>query len=262
MRATINNPPINLYDYKLSADLLALVNSVENRTDIKIVILDSANPDYWIAHYDIHFISAKFPALPPANVSLVGAAILETRTKLATLPVIFIAEIDQHATGAGNELAVQCDMRFAGPNTRLSQFEIGFNAPPGAGGVQFLVNLIGRARAFEYILSGDYVDAPTAERYGWINRAYASKQQLRQGVDALAQRIATFPKSGLSAIKARINVDKPSDASLKGDNDVFAKQVQTPESEKGSDRYLKLSNNEQGNAFELNLPDGLVELQD
>ncbi|KAI4164773.1 MAG: hypothetical protein LQ342_001748 [Letrouitia transgressa] len=260
LRATLNNPPINLYDHQLSADLLSLVRYLENRTDIKVVILCSANPDYFIAHYDIHLIDIKSPPPPPTNTTEVGLALLATRTKLATLPIIFIAEISGQASGAGNELIVQSDMRFAGPNTKLSQLEVGFGLLPGAGGLQFLVNLIGRARAFEYILSGNSVDARTAEAIGWVNKAYASRHELHDGVQSLAQRIATFPKAALAAIKQRINFDKPSDESLNGDNDIFYALSATTEAQRRADRYLELSDNQVGNQFELNLTEDLEEL--
>ncbi|KAL9608822.1 MAG: hypothetical protein Q9167_006357 [Letrouitia subvulpina] len=260
MRATLNNPPINLYDYQLSTDLLNLVRYLENRTDIKVVIFSSANPDYFIAHYDIHLIDIRSPPPPPINATEVGFALLATRTKLATLPIIFIAEISGRASGAGNEIIVQSDMRFAGPNTKLSQLEIGLGLLPGAGGLQFLVNLIGRARAFEYILSGNPVDAQTAEAIGWVNKAYASRRELHDRVQTLAQRIATFPKAALAAIKERINFDKPSDVSLKGDNDIFFALSTTTEAQRRSDKYLELSDNQIGNQFDLNLTEDLEEL--
>ena len=259
MRAVMNNPPINLYDYKLAADLYSLVSSLENNTDIKIVILSSANPDFWIAHYDLRLHNPVHPPPPPTNATTVDLSILSTRTKLATLPIIFIAEIDGRATGLGNEIAVQCDMRFAGPQLKLSQFEVGFGLIPGAGGIQFLSTLIGRARAFEYILSGRTVNAATAEAIGWINTAYPSKHQLHEGVTSLAQRIAAFPRPALAAIKARINAKKPSDADLKIDNDIFYELF--PTALNAANRYLELSADQSGNQFELDLTKGLEELQ-
>ena len=88
---------------------------------------------------------------------------------------------------------MQCDIRYAGPSALLSQLEVGFGLLPGAGGVQFLVKLIGRARALEYMLSGRGVDAETAAGMGWVNRAFGSGGDLRREVDALAERIAEFP---------------------------------------------------------------------
>lgn len=92
-----------------------------------------------------------------------------------------------------NELAVQCDMRFVGFGARLSQIEVRFGVFPRAGGIQFLVSLIGRARAFEYILLERSIDTKTAAAIGWANTAYASNEQLRNEVDALADCISSFP---------------------------------------------------------------------
>lgn len=260
LRATINNPPINLYENKLSVDLFSLVNSLKNQTDIKVVILASANLDFWIAHYDIHLISAQDPPPPPVNVTEVGARLLSSANSIATLPVIFIAEIDGRVTGAGDEIALRCDIRYAGPRTRLSQFEVGFNLLPGAGGVQYLVKLIGRARALEYILSGRSVDAETAAAIGWVNQAFSSPEQLRHEVDALAHRIASFSGPALAAIKQRINASSnPSAQSLAEDNAIFVELTSLPEAQAASTRYLELSENQSENAFELAVPANLEE---
>ena len=93
-------------------------------------------------------------------------------TGSVTLPVVTIAKLRGRARGAGSELALACDMRFAArENAVLGQPEVGFGVLPGAGGVQHLARLLGRGRAMEAILGADDFDADQAERYGWINRA-------------------------------------------------------------------------------------------
>ncbi|KAM0798271.1 ClpP/crotonase-like domain-containing protein, partial [Usnea florida] len=224
IRATINNPPVNLWDYKLAADFSTFIETLAktaNTSDVKVVILASANPDFFIDHIDIHALSAASPERPPANGTLTGVQLLRTEAYLQTLPIIFIAEINGRTTGAGNEVAVQCDIRYAGPGAKLSQLEIGFGELPGTGGLQFLVSLIGRARALEYILSARSVDAIEAAAIGWVNKAYGSEKELTEGVTALAERIATFPKQGLAAIKSRVNVQKPTEMDIRGDNSLF-----------------------------------------
>lgn len=261
LRASINNPPINVYDKKLSTDLFSLVTSLHNQTDIKVVILSSANPDFWIAHYDIHILSAKNPPPPTDNGTETGLRLLSTVNSLTTLPVVFIAEISGRAHGAGNEIAVQCDIRYAGPGTLLSQFEVGFNLLPGAGGLQYLVALIGRARALEYILTGRTVNAETAAAIGWVNKAFLSKELLRQQVDALAHRIASFSGPALAAIKRRVNVSKPSVQSVVDDNAIFSELLtQQPAAQAAVDRYLELSRDQTTSPFELALTDNLVEI--
>ncbi|KUJ23750.1 ClpP/crotonase, partial [Mollisia scopiformis] len=129
---------------------------------------------------------------------------------------IFIAEINGRTTGAGNEVAVQCDIRYAGPGAKLSQLEVGFGLLPGTGGLQFLVSLVGRARALEYILSARSVDAFEAAAIGWVNRAFESEEKLKAATTELAERIAAFPKQGLAAIKSRVNVQKPTEQEIFG----------------------------------------------
>lgn len=259
LRATIDNPPINLYDDKLATDLFSLVNSLQNQTDIKVVILASANPEFWIAHYDINLLNLHPPST--INPTEFGARLLSTGYSIATLPVIFIAELDGRLTGAADELALRADIRYAGPGARLSQFEVGFNLLPGAGGLQYLVKLVGRARALEYILSGRSVDAETAAAIGWVNQAFSSPQQLRHEVDALAHRIASFSGPALAAIKRRINASSnPSTQSIADDNSAFAELDGLDVAQAAVARYLELSGNESANAFELAIPANLEEL--
>jgi len=157
-------------------------------------------------------------------------------------------------------VAVQCDIRYAGPAARLGHIEVGFGLPPGAGGVQFLVKLIGRTRALEYILSARSVDAVTAAAIGWVNLAFGSAQELRSEVDALATRIATFSKQRLAAIKARVSVQKQSDADLQGNNDLFFELVGTEVTQKAGDRFLVLGGNESDDRLKRGLPDDVAEV--
>ena len=187
---------------------------------------------------------------------------MRSRDLLATLPIIFIVEINGRVTGAGDEVAIQCDIRYAGPRARLSQFEIGFGLLPGAGGVQFLTKLIGRARALEYILSARAVDAATAAAIGWVNRAFESQGALENEVNGLATRIASFPEQGLAAIKARVNIQKPSEADLNADNDLFGRLGGTEITRAAADKYLKLSEEESNNVFERGIPDNVAQILD
>jgi enoyl-CoA hydratase/carnithine racemase len=125
--------------------------------------------------------------------------------KFSEAPVVTIAKLRGRARGAGSELALACDMRFAArENAVLGQPEIGFGAPPGAGGVQHLARLLGRGRAMEVLLGADDFDADVAERYGWINRALPDAE-LDDFVARLARRIASFPTEAMRAAKEVLN---------------------------------------------------------
>ena len=257
VRATINNPPINLYDYKLIIDLYAFLNSLSIPNAPKVVIFDSANPEWFIAHLDLNLLRTDSP---PQNASQLLGIYGETVLLLASLPVIFVGQVSGRAFGAGNELLVQLDMRFAGPGTHLGSLEVGIGLTHGNGGIQYLTKLIGRGRASEYLLSSGDVDAQTAAAIGWVNRAYATVPELHDGVDALAQRIATFPQGALNATKAGINENKPSTQSLANDLTRFVGLQGTPEAQAAIRKFLELSHNQTLSPFELGLDQDLVDL--
>ena len=155
---------------------------------------------------------------------------------------------------------MQCDIRYAGPGARLSQLEAGFGFQPGAGGVQYLVKLVGRARALEYLLSARSVEAGTAAAIGWVNKAFGSSEELAREVEALAERIAAFPRQGLAAMKARVNVQKPSEEDLDGDLELFEQLAKSSVSQAAARKFLQLSGDQSKGEFELDVPDDIYQI--
>lgn len=132
--------------------------------------------------------------------------------------------------GAGSELVLACDMRFASRERAVfGQPEVGVGAVPGAGGAQHLPRLMGRGRALEVLLSSDDYSAEVAERYGWINRAVPDST-LDRFVDRLARRIARFPLAGIADTKFRVNaITLPSVSALDEDGHLFLEGAARPE---------------------------------
>ena len=103
---------------------------------------------------------------------------------------------------------------------------------PGAGGIQHLVRLMGRARALEVMLSAEDYDADLAERYGWINRALPAST-LGEFVRSLAHRIAGFPAGGHVAVKERVNAIALAPAEdFRRDYDLFGEGFRNPEAQR------------------------------
>src|SRR5262249_24719906 len=113
----------------------------------------------------------------------------------------------------------------------FAQLEQGFGLIPGAGGIQHLTRLMGRARALEVMLSADDYDADLAERYGWINRALPAGS-LGEFVRSLAHRIAAFPAGGRAVLKARVSAIAlaPVD-DFRRDSDLFLECARDPETQ-------------------------------
>ena len=185
LSVVIDAPPMNLIGPELVRDLVRLLGELESDQETRVVVLESADPDYFVPHVDLTKV-AEYTAEAAKAGGPGDASLGMLWHKLSELPVVTIAKIRGRARGAGSELALACDMRFAArENAILGQIEVGAGTLPGAGGVQHLARLLGRGRAMEAILGADDFDAEVAERYGWINRALPDAD-----LDAFVARLA------------------------------------------------------------------------
>jgi enoyl-CoA hydratase/carnithine racemase len=201
-KVTFNNPPINLFDVSFSIQLMDLMDELEADKTLKVVVFESANPDFFIAHLEL-LNAGNFPKGPGKTGLSKSWPDIARRLELA--PFVSIASVRGRARGIGSEFIQAFDMRFASKEKAiLAQVEIGIGAFPGGGGMERLHLLTGRSRALEIILGGDDFDADTAALYGWVNRALAD-DELDAFVDRLAKRIASFDQQAIAAIKGIIN---------------------------------------------------------
>src|SRR2546427_591802 len=176
LSVVIDAPPMNLIGPELVRDLVALLGGLESDQDIRVMVLESADPEYFVPHVDLTKV-AEYTAEAAKAGGPDDASLGMLWHKLSELPVVTIAKLRGRARGAGSELALACDMRFAArENAVLRQIEIGVGTPPGAGGVQHLARLLGRGRAMEVILGAADFDADEAQRYGWVHPAVAHGQ--------------------------------------------------------------------------------------
>jgi len=204
LSVVIDAPPMNLIGPELVRDLVALLGELESDQDIRVMVLESADPEYFVPHVDLTKV-AEYTAEAAKAGGPEDASLGMLWHKLSELPVVTIAKLRGRARGAGSELALACDMRFAArENAILGQPEVGFGALPGAGGIQHLGRLLGRGRAMEAILGSDDFDAEQAERYGWVNRALPDAD-LDAFVARLARRIASFPAEAVRTVKRVLN---------------------------------------------------------
>jgi enoyl-CoA hydratase/carnithine racemase len=200
----IDAPLMNLIGPELVRDLVSLLGALESDQEARVMVLESADPEYFVPHVDLTKV-AEYTAEAAKAGGPDDASLGMLWHKLSELPVVTIAKIRGRARGAGSELALACDMRFAArENAILGQIEVGTGAAPGAGGVQHLARLLGRGRAMEAILSAADFSAEVAERYGWINRALPDAE-LDAFVATLARRIASFPAEAVRSTKQVLN---------------------------------------------------------
>jgi enoyl-CoA hydratase/carnithine racemase len=242
-------PPMNLLGPELVRDLVVLIQRAEAEAEVKVLVFTSADPHYFISHVDLNRV-AEYRAEAAKLTGEPSIALLFRYLSASRL--VTIAQVQGRVRGAGSEFVLACDMRFAArESATFGQFEAAFGLVPGGGGAEYLVRVMGRARALEVLLSADDYDAELAERYGWINRALPAAD-LDDFVMALARRIASFPAAGHAAVKRRVNAISLAPADdFRLDSDLFGEQVLDAETQ----RLMK-------NAFErgLQTPDGEISL--
>ncbi|MCU7826392.1 enoyl-CoA hydratase/isomerase family protein [Kitasatospora sp. DSM 101779] len=228
--ATLDAGPLNLIGVDLVRDLVSLLGTLyDDAGDVRVVVIDSASPDYFSAHVDLTAVP-EYTAEAARAVGPVDASLGMLLHELAHVPVITIAKVRGRARGGGDELALACDMIFAArENAVFGQFETGTGALPGAGGIQHLTRRLGRTRAMEAIVGAEDFDADLAERYGWINRALPDAE-LDGFVERLAKRIAGFPPEGVRAAKRAVNeLSLPDRANVRSDAATFQGLIARPE---------------------------------
>jgi enoyl-CoA hydratase/carnithine racemase len=220
---TFSNPPINMFVPTTIVELGALMTDIEADPSVKVVVFQSANPDFFVAHLDVAKAAER-----PEMLGLWRDFVL----RLSSTPVVSIAKIRGRTRGIGNEFVLACDMRFASRQSALfGNPEVGVGLVPGGGALEWLPRLVGRSRALEIVLSGDDFDADIAERYGWVNRTL-DDAALDLFVDMLVRRLASFDRNTLGAAKTQVNrFGMPTAAELQSSNEMIFPLLALPDAQ-------------------------------
>ena len=199
--ATIDAPPINVMTPALFRELAKFSAHVADDASVRVVVLRSDNPDFFIAHFDVEAILG-FPTEGPAERPTELGGFHAMCERYRTMGKATIVEIGGRVGGGGSELSMSCDMRFGAiDRTFINQMEVPIGILPGGTGTQRLPRLVGRGRAMEVILGGVDLDARTAEQWGYLNRALPA-DELRPFVTELALPHCEVPATSSCAGQA------------------------------------------------------------
>lgn len=237
-RAEFSNPPINLIDPDTIVELGELVTAIEDDPDVRVVVFESRDPEFFLAHYDVKADKARTAGMEPGPTGV--HPWLDVLVRLSRAPAVSIAAIRGRARGAGSEFALACDMRFASRERAiLGQFEVGIGAVPGGNPMARMGGLMGRGRTLEAILVADDFPAELAERYGYINRSVPDSE-LDAFVDRIARRLGGFDKEALAEAKRLVDqVTLPDDALFPPALDSFFRSVARPETRARTTKLLE-----------------------
>lgn len=196
---TINRPDkLNALNKTVMEELNSVVDEVYKNSEIRSVILTGAGQKSFVAGADINeFVGLT--VLEGTTLSEDGQRIFH---RIENSPKPIIAVINGFALGGGCELAMACHFRIAGENAKFGQPEVNLGIIPGYGGTQRLVQLIGKGRAIEMLITGNMIDAHTALQYGLVNYVVQQEELINKAKKILSVVNSKAPMAVAKSIEA------------------------------------------------------------
>lgn len=190
LTVTINRPDkLNALNKDVMSDLERVIMEIEDNKEIRGVILTGAGQKGFVAGADI----SEFVGLTGGEGMDLARKGQEIFSKIETCSKPVVAAVNGFALGGGCELAMACHFRIASENAKFGQPEVNLGLIPGYGGTQRLVQLIGKGRALELLMTGNMIDAPTALQYGLVNYVVPQEELLNKTTSILETIISKAP---------------------------------------------------------------------
>ncbi|MBE7515199.1 MAG: enoyl-CoA hydratase/isomerase family protein [Chloracidobacterium sp.] len=233
---TINRPDkLNALNKKVHTESVAALDELRADDAVRVLVITGSGEKSFIAGADISEFEGQTPVTQRDQ--------FHDRTLFNVIdqfPKPVIAMVNGFCLGGGNELALACDIRMASETARFSQPEINLGIIPGGGGTQRLTNLIGEGRSMEMILTGDMIDAATAEKLGLVNHVVPA-DQLEAETMKLAEKIAEKAPIALQLCKEAVKFASRSnlDEGLRREVDLFAIAFSTEDKQEGVSAFLE-----------------------
>ncbi len=233
---TINRPDkLNALNTKVHAEGVAALDELRKDDEVRVLVITGAGPKSFIAGADISEFEGQTP-VTQRNAFHERSFF----NSIDTFPKPVIAMVNGFCLGGGNELAMACDLRMCSENARFAQPEINLGIMCGGGGTQRLTRLVGEGRSMEMILTGDMIDAATAEKIGLVNHVYPA-DELEAKTMELANKIAEKAPIALQLSKEAVKFASRSnlDEGLRREVDLFAICFSTEDKQEGVTAFLE-----------------------
>ncbi|MER8073012.1 enoyl-CoA hydratase-related protein [Streptomyces sp. NPDC094034] len=241
--ATIDAPPLHMITKAVVADLDRFTTKLAADPDALVVILKSADPDIFLTHNEFaNLYAMQPPELPASSDEVPLNAIHLICERLRTMDKITIAQVEGRTAGGAAAMVMACDLKFGALGKAVfNTMSVPLGSVPGGGASQYMPRLIGYSRALELILGGLDLDAATAERWGYLNRALPP-EEIDAFVRATARRVAACPRDAVRLSKEIVGLSGqlPLERGLREENYRFLRLMASPESIKAIEAFLAL----------------------
>lgn len=233
LTVTINRPDkLNAINEVVMREIGEVMKDVYVNPEIKSVIITGAGSKAFVAGADI----SEFNGIKEDGTSMSKKG-QDIFAEIERSPKPVIAAVNGFALGAGCELAMSCHMRIASSNAKFGQPEVNLGLVPGYGGTQRLVQLIGKGRALELLLSANMIDAATALQYGLVNHVVEPEVLITKTRELLSLINTKAPLALAGCIKAANAVFETTDG-YELEAKVFGECFATEDLKEGRDAFL------------------------
>jgi len=199
----LNRPErMNAFTFEMIDAWAVALRDCRVRDDVKVVVVTGAGQAF-CSGGDIVEMQDRLEQTPVQRKAELFERVQRIPLALEDLDKPVLAAINGAATGAGLDLALMCDVRYAAQSARMAETYIRVGLVPGAGGAHFLPRVVGTAKALEMFLTGEFIDATEALRIGLVNKVFPD-ETFQADVERIAQRMARAPALPMRLIKRAI----------------------------------------------------------
>ena len=200
---TLNRPErMNAFTWEMTDAWADALTEAQRDDAVHVVIVTGAGKAF-CSGGDIQGMGERKDRTPLERKNELFGHVQRIPLALEAMDKPVIAAVNGAATGAGMDLALQCDLRYAASSARLGETYVRVGLVPGAGGTWFLPRLTGTAKALELFWTGDLISAEEAERLGIVNKVVPDDQLLTH-VREVAAKIARGPQLSIRFIKRAV----------------------------------------------------------
>lgn len=234
---TINRPDkLNALNDAVIIDLGSALEEVYQNPEIKSAIITGAGPKAFVAGADISgFITLDGSA--GKALAQKGHNLVFSKIEHCLKPIV--AAVNGFALGGGCELAMACHFRLASDAAKFGQPEVNLGLVPGYGGTQRLVQLIGRGKAMEMMMTGNMISATEALFLGLVNHVVPAEDLLSQTAAILKTIMGKAPKAIAKVVELVNAASYNPENGLAKEVDAFGGLFDTADAKEGAKAFLE-----------------------
>lgn len=227
----------NTYNFDVYREINAAIDEIRLDSSISVALLVSDVPKFFSAGANVDFLRSSDPKYKTQFCLFCN----ETLDKIARSPQVFIAVLEGHTVGGGLEMALACDLRFAGDGDfKIGLPEVTLGVLAGTGGTQRLARLIGASKALDLCITGRTLSPQEALACGLVDRVFP-QNQVREKTMEYARQLVSGPTYAISNIKLSImnGIEMPLNVAIRYEGELQNLLFRSEDAREGLSAFLE-----------------------